>query len=65
MYKTSWLPSYISVTLSVEFPQMQYADLSELIHVLKIVAIVTSEHLKLMDNFGKHVSHFLIAKFSP
>ena len=50
MYKTSWLPSYISVTLSVEFPQMQYADLSELIHVLKTVAIVTSEHLKLMDN---------------
>ena len=38
------------MTLSVEFPQMQYADLSELIHVLKTVAIVTSEHLKLMDN---------------
>lgn len=37
--------------LSVEFPQMQYADLSELIHVLKTVAIVTSEHIKLMDNF--------------
>jgi len=50
MYKTSWLPSYISVTLSAEFSQMQYADLSELIHVLKTVATVTSEHLKLMEN---------------
>ena len=37
--------------LSVEFAQKQYADLSELIHVLKAVAIVTSKHLKLMDNF--------------
>ena len=51
MDKTSWLPSYISVTLSVEFPQMQYADLSELIHVLKTVAIVTSEHLKTYGKF--------------
>ena len=39
------------MTLSVEFPQMQYADLNELIHVFKTFAIVTSEHLKLMDNF--------------
>ena len=38
------------MTLSVEFPQMQYADLSELIHVLKTVANVTSEHLKPLDN---------------
>ena len=62
MYKTSWSPSYISVTLSVEFPQMQYPDLSELIHVLKTVAI--SEHLKLMDNSWE-TCHFLIAEFSP
>ena len=51
MDKTSWLPSYISVTLSVEFPQMQYADLNELIHVFKTVAIVTSEHLKTYGKF--------------
>ena len=29
----------------VEFPQVQYIDLSKLIHVLKAVAIVTTEHL--------------------
>ena len=51
--------------LSVEFPQMQYADLSELIHVLKTVTIMTSEHLKLWTLLGVHVSHFLIAKVSP
>ena len=54
MYKTSQLTSYTSVTLSVEFPQIQYADLSEVIHVLKTAAIVTSEHLTL-NNYG----HFL------
>ena len=31
--------------LNVEFPQVEYIDLSELIHVLKALAIVTSEHL--------------------
>ena len=31
--------------LSVEFPQVEYTDLSEFIHVLKALAIVTSEHL--------------------
>ena len=56
MYKTSQLTSYTSVTLSVEFPQMQYADLSELIHVLKTAAIVTSEHLKL-NNYGQFLGY--------
>ena len=37
--------------LCVEFPQVQYIDLSEVIHVLKAVAIVTSEHFKLIDDF--------------
>ena len=31
--------------LCVEFPQMQYIDWRELIHVLKDLPIVTSEHL--------------------
>ena len=47
--------------LCVEFPQVQYIDLGELIHVLKAhVAIVTSEHLNLTTIFV--VSHFLIAE---
>ena len=33
--------------LCVEFPQMHYINLSELIHVLKAVAILTTEHLNL------------------
>ena len=47
----------------VEFPQLQFIDLSELIYVLKTVAIVTSEHLNLSMIFV--VSHLLIAKVSP
>ena len=43
-----------------EFPQVQYIDLSELIHVLKAVTVVTSEHLNLSTIFV--VSHSLIAK---
>ena len=39
----------------VEFPQVQYIDLSELIHVLKAVTFVTTFM----------VSHSLIAKVSP
>ena len=46
------------MTLSVEFPQMQYADLSELIHVLKTVAIVTSEHLEVMDDSWERCKSF-------
>ena len=49
--------------LCVEFPQVQNIDLRELIHVLKAVAIVTSEHFNLSTIFV--VSHFLIAKMSP
>ena len=33
--------------LGVEFPQVQWIDFSEIIHVLKAVAIVTSEQLNL------------------
>ena len=29
----------------------QYIDLSELIHVLKVVTVVASEHLKPIDDF--------------
>ena len=47
----------------VEFPQVQYIDLSELIHVLKAVTFVTSEHLNLSTTCM--VSHSLIAKVSP
>ena len=49
--------------LCFEFPQVQNIDLSELIHVLKAVASVTSEHLNLSTIFV--VSHFSIAKMSP
>ena len=31
--------------LSVEFPQVQYIDFSEIVHVLKVVAFVTSVQL--------------------
>ena len=36
-----------SEMLCVEFPQVQHIDLSELIHVLKAVAIVTSALMNL------------------
>ena len=44
--------------LRVKFPLVQCIDLSEVDHVLKAVAIVTSEY-----NFV--VSHFLSAKVTP
>ena len=47
----------------VELPQVQNIDLTELIHVLKFVAIATSEHLNLSTIFV--INHFLIAKMSP
>lgn len=46
----------------VEFPQVQYIDLSEMVHNLKAVAILTREHfLKLYQRFLAIfvVSHFL------
>ena len=39
-----------SAMLCVEFPQLQYIDCGEIIHVLKAVAIVTSEH-NFIDDF--------------
>ena len=48
----------ISAMLCVEFPQMQCIDLSELIHVLKAVTIVTSEPLNLYRRFLRSCSHF-------
>lgn len=45
-----------------ELPEVQYIQLIQLIHVLKAVAIVTSENLNLSTNFV--VSLFLIAKVS-
>ena len=43
-----------------KLPQVQYIQLIQLIHVLKAVAIVTSEHLNFSTIFV--VSLFLIAK---
>ena len=48
--------------LCVEFPQVQHIDLSELIHVLKAVAIVTSALNELINEWSVT---FLIAKVSP
>ena len=42
---------------------MQYINLSEVVHVLKAVAIVTRVHLNISLIFT--ISHFLIAKVSP
>ena len=47
----------------VELPQVQYINLSEIVHVLKAVAIVTRVHFNISMIFV--VSHFLIAKVSP
>ena len=41
--------------LCVEFPQVQHIDLSELIHVVKAVAIVTSGDFW---TYQRVVSHF-------
>ena len=49
--------------LCVEFPQVQYINVIEMVHVLKAVAIVTSEDLNLSTFVV--VSHFLSAKVSP
>ena len=52
----------LCVTLCVEFPQVQHIDLSELIHVLKAVAIVTSA---LMNLSTSGQSLFWLLKVSP
>ena len=49
--------------LCVEFPQVQYINVIEMVHVLKAVAIVTSEDLNLSTFVV--VSHFLSAKACP
>ena len=48
----------LCVTLCVEFPQVQHIDLSELIHVLKAVAIVTSALMNLSTS-GQSLSWLL------
>ena len=48
--------------LCVEFPLVQYIDLSEIVHVLKAIAIVTRKHLSLSTIFV--VNHFFSAKVS-
>ena len=59
MYKISWLTS-----LCVEVPQVQYINLlSGEVHVLKQVAIVTTENLNLSRIFV--VSDLLSAKVYP
>ena len=50
--------------LCIEFPQVQYIDLREIVHVLKAVTIVTSVRLKSLSMIFV-VSHFLIGKVSP
>ena len=49
--------------LCVKFPQVQYLDFSETVHVLKAVAVLTSEHLKLSTVFV--VIHLLSANVTP
>ena len=41
------LTSCENVLLCVQFPQVQYMDLSEIVHVVKADVIVTSERLDL------------------
>ena len=48
--------------LCVEFPQVQYIDLSEIVHVLKTFTMVTREHINLSTIFM--FCHFLSAKVS-
>ena len=50
--------------LCVEFPQVQYIDLREIVHVLKAVTIVTSVQLNNLSMIFV-VSHFLIAELFP
>ena len=47
----------------VELPQVQYISLSEIVHVLKAVVIVTRVHLNISMIFV--VSHFLSAQVTP
>ena len=62
--------TFISLMLCVEFPQMQYIDWSELIHVLKVVVIVTGEHLNLStifvnSHFWRRIPRFVTQKKCP
>ena len=64
MYKKSWL-NYLCDAVCVEFQQVQYIHLSEIVHALKAVAVALhcdSCILKLVDNFV--VTNFLSAKES-
>ena len=55
---------HLSVMLCVKFLSVQYIYFSEIVHVLKAVAILISGHLNLSTMFV--VSHLLIAyKVSP
>ena len=49
--------------LCVEFPQVSYIDFREIVHVLKVIAIVISMHLNL--SMILVVTHFLNAQVSP
>ena len=49
--------------LCVEFPQVQYINLGEILHALKAVTIVTGVHLNSSMIFV--ASHFLSVKVSP
>ena len=63
MYEKINHHSIISVMLCVKFPQVEYLDFSETVYVLKAVAVLTSEHLKLSTVFV--VNHLLSAKVTP
>ena len=53
----------ISVILCIELPQVQYIDLSEVVHVVKNDIILKSVHPKLSTFFA--VCHVLSCKVSP
>ena len=61
MNKDSWL-TYLCDIVCWKIPQVHYIDLSEIVHFVKAVIIVTSVHLNLSQFL---VSHFLRTKVSP
>ena len=61
MNKDSWL-TYLCDIVCWKIPQVHYIDLSETVHFVKAVIIVTSVHLNLSQFL---VSHFLRTKVSP
>ena len=57
MYKISRSTYLCDVVCCVEFPQVSCIDFSEIVHLLKVIAIVISIHLNL--SMILVVNHFL------